>query len=131
VISTLQGEVTKELIYYSPSTQLFGGSAFTKEYVFGLEDYSQATIAQNFIASTAGSVSSIAISQPLDIIKTRIQNQNFESKVGGLAVIRDLVRNEGVTAFFKGLTPKVERRSHCRLSLMADLRFFTGSRGLS
>lgn len=52
-------------------------------------------------------VSSIAISQPLDVIKTRIQNQNFESKVGGMTVVRDLIKNEGFAGFFKGLTPKV------------------------
>ncbi|CEQ40834.1 SPOSA6832_02489, partial [Sporobolomyces salmonicolor] len=89
------------------SFALFGGSAFTKEYVFGLQDYRTATWYQNFVASIAGSVSSIAISQPLDVIKTRIQNQNFESKVGGMQVVRDLIKHEGFTAFFKGLTPKV------------------------
>ncbi|BGP58689.1 hypothetical protein JCM8202_003609 [Rhodotorula sphaerocarpa] len=89
------------------SFALFGGSAFTKEYVFKLEDYRSATWYQNFIASIAGSVSSIAISQPLDVIKTRIQNQNFESKVGGVTVIKELIKNEGFRAFFKGLTPKV------------------------
>lgn len=41
------------------------------------------------------------------MIKTRIQNQNFESKNGGLVVIRDLIKNEGMKGFFKGLTPKV------------------------
>lgn len=87
--------------------QLFGGSAFTKEYVFGLEDYRSATWSQNFVASIAGSVSSIAISQPLDVIKTRIQNQNFESKQGGMQVVRELLKNEGARGFFKGLTPKV------------------------
>ncbi|GAA5935737.1 Ggc1p [Sporobolomyces koalae] len=89
------------------SFALFGGSAFTKEYVFGLEDYRSASWYQNFIASIAGSVSSIAISQPLDVIKTRIQNQNFESKVGGMQVVRDLIKHEGFAGFFKGLTPKV------------------------
>ncbi|BGP20968.1 hypothetical protein JCM10213_003360 [Rhodosporidiobolus nylandii] len=89
------------------SFALFGGSAFTKEYVFGLQDYRSATWFQNFIASIAGSVSSIVISQPLDVIKTRIQNQNFESKVGGMTVVRDLLKNEGPSAFFKGVTPKV------------------------
>ncbi|GAA6044052.1 hypothetical protein JCM8097_008693 [Rhodosporidiobolus ruineniae] len=89
------------------SFALFGGSAFTKEYVFGLEDYRSATWYQNFVASIAGSISSIAISQPLDVIKTRIQNQNFESKVGGMTVVRDLIKHEGFGAFFKGLTPKV------------------------
>ncbi|KDE03639.1 mitochondrial GTP/GDP carrier protein 1 [Microbotryum lychnidis-dioicae p1A1 Lamole] len=89
------------------SFALFGGSAFTKEYVFGLQDYRTATWYQNFVASIAGSVSSIAISQPLDVIKTRIQNQNFENKVGGMTIVRELIKNEGFSAFFKGLTPKV------------------------
>ncbi|SGY97675.1 BQ5605_C035g11418 [Microbotryum silenes-dioicae] len=89
------------------SFALFGGSAFTKEYVFGLQDYRTATWYQNFVASIAGSVSSIAISQPLDVIKTRIQNQNFENKVGGMTIVRESIKNEGFSAFFKGLTPKV------------------------
>lgn len=37
--------------------------------MFGLEDYAKASWTQNFVASIAGSVSSIAISQPLDVIK--------------------------------------------------------------
>lgn len=89
------------------SHQLFGGSAATKEYVLGVTDYSQATWTQNFIASVAGAVASITVAAPLDTVKTRIQNANFEQKVPGLTVVRDLVRNEGITAFFKGLTPKV------------------------
>jgi hypothetical protein len=87
--------------------QLFGGSAFTKDYVLGLEDYSKATWWQNFIASTAGAVSSITVAAPLDTIKTRIQNANFETRVSGVVVIRDLLKNEGPSALFKGLTPKV------------------------
>jgi len=89
------------------SFALFGGSAFTKEYIYGLKDYSQATWTQNFVASIAGSVSSIAISQPIDLIKTRIQNQNFESRVGGFTLVRELLKHEGPSAFFKGLTPKI------------------------
>lgn len=89
------------------SFALFGGSAFTKDYVLGLTDYSKATWWQNFIASTAGAVASITVAAPLDVIKTRIQNANFETKVHGVKVVRDLIKNEGPTAFFKGLTPKI------------------------
>lgn len=60
--------------FRNPLTQLFGGSAFTKEYIFKLEDYRSATWYQNFVASIAGSVSSIAISQPLDVIKVRFHS---------------------------------------------------------
>jgi hypothetical protein len=87
--------------------QLFGASAVTKEYALGVTDYSKATWTQNFIASIAGAVASITIAAPLDTVKTRIQNANFEQRVPGLTVVRDLIRNEGPTAFFKGLTPKV------------------------
>lgn len=89
------------------SFALFGASAVTKEYALGVTDYSKATWTQNFIASIAGAVASITIAAPLDTVKTRIQNANFEQKVPGLTVVRDLIRNEGPTAFFKGLTPKI------------------------
>ncbi|KAJ6583201.1 mitochondrial carrier protein [Mycena sp. CBHHK59/15] len=89
------------------SFALFGASAVTKEYVLGVTDYSKATWTQNFIASVAGAAASIPIAAPLDTVKTRIQNANFENKVSGLTIVRDLVRNEGIGAFFKGLTPKL------------------------
>ncbi|KAF8450878.1 mitochondrial carrier protein, partial [Boletus edulis BED1] len=65
------------------SFALFGGSALTKEYVLGVSDYSRATWSQNFIASVAGAVASITVAAPLDVVKTRIQNANFEQKVPG------------------------------------------------
>ncbi|KNZ71864.1 Putative mitochondrial carrier protein YHM1/SHM1 [Termitomyces sp. J132] len=89
------------------SFSLFGASAFTKDYILGVSDYSKATWTQNFIASVAGAVASITVAAPLDVVKTRIQNANFEHKVHGLKVVSELIKNEGVTAFFKGLTPKI------------------------
>ncbi|THH27772.1 hypothetical protein EUX98_g6418 [Antrodiella citrinella] len=89
------------------SFALFGASAATKDYLFGLQDYSHATWSQNFVASIAGAIASITVAAPLDTIKTRIQNANFESKVSGMSVVRELVRNEGPAALFKGLTPKI------------------------
>ena len=87
--------------------QLFGASAVTKDYVFGITDYHKATWGQNFVASVAGAIASITVAAPLDTIKTRIQNANFENKVSGVNVIKELVKNEGPGALFKGLTPKV------------------------
>lgn len=89
------------------SHQLFGASAVTKDYLFGITDYHKATWGQNFVASIAGAVASISVAAPLDTIKTRIQNANFESKVSGVTVVRELLKNEGPMALFKGLTPKV------------------------
>ncbi|KAI0820090.1 mitochondrial carrier [Trametes gibbosa] len=89
------------------SFALFGASAMTKEYMFGIQDYHKATWGQNFVASIAGAIASITVAAPLDTIKTRIQNANFESKVSGVTVIKELLKNEGPGALFKGLTPKI------------------------
>ncbi|KII83230.1 hypothetical protein PLICRDRAFT_119671 [Plicaturopsis crispa FD-325 SS-3] len=89
------------------SFALFGASAVTKEYILGVHDFHKATWSQNFVASIAGAVASITVAAPLDTVKTRIQNANFERKVSGVTVVKDLLKNEGPTAFFKGLTPKI------------------------
>ena len=87
--------------------QLFGGSAFTKEYLFKLQDYNKATWGQNFVASVAGSSASLVVSAPLDVIKTRIQNRNFENPESGFRILTKMAKNEGFSSFFKGLVPKV------------------------
>ena len=89
----------------------------TKDYVFGITDYHKATWGQNFVASVAGAVASITVAAPLDTVKTRIQNANFENKVSGAAVVRDLVKHEGPAALFKGLTPKVRPPARPRRSV--------------
>ena len=77
----------------------------------------KATWGQNFVASIAGAITSITVAAPLDTVKTRIQNANFENKVSGVTVVKDLVKNEGPAALFKGLTPKVCRSlPSCRSS---------------
>lgn len=89
------------------SFALFGGSAFAKEYIYSLNDYSSATWSQNFVASICGASASLIVSAPLDVIKTRIQNRNFENPESGFRIVASMARNEGMTAFFKGLTPKL------------------------
>ena len=89
------------------SFALFGGSAFAKEYIFSLEDYNKATWTQNFVASIAGASASLIVSAPLDVIKTRIQNKNFDNPESGFKIVSKMARNEGIPAFFKGLVPKL------------------------
>ncbi|KAG9943866.1 hypothetical protein KCU81_g8455, partial [Aureobasidium melanogenum] len=89
------------------SFALFGGSAAAKEYFFKLTDYNSATWFQNFVASIAGASASLIVSAPLDVVKTRIQNRNFEAKESGFRIISNMAKHEGMTAFFKGLTPKL------------------------
>ncbi|KAM0322955.1 hypothetical protein ACHAQA_009054 [Verticillium albo-atrum] len=89
------------------SFALFGGSAFAKEFLFHLEDYNKASWFQNFVASIAGASASLVVSAPLDVIKTRIQNRNFENPEGGFKILTKMAKNEGLSSFFKGLVPKL------------------------
>lgn len=89
------------------SFALFGGSAWAKESIFKLEDYNKASWTQNFVASVVGASASLIVSAPLDVIKTRIQNRNFEDPRSGFKIVGDMMRQEGITSFFKGLTPKM------------------------
>ncbi|KAK5779704.1 Ggc1p PWA37_000909 [Arxiozyma heterogenica] len=89
------------------SFALFGGNAFAKEYILSLQDYSQATWGQNFISSIVGASASLIVSAPLDVIKTRIQNRHFDNPESGFTIVKNTLKNEGITAFFKGLTPKL------------------------
>ncbi|KAJ6439618.1 nuclear pore protein (Nic96) [Purpureocillium lavendulum] len=89
------------------SFALFGGSAFAKEYLFQLQDYNKASWFQNFVASIAGASASLVVSAPLDVIKTRIQNRNFDNPESGFRILTNMARNEGFSSFFKGLVPKL------------------------
>ncbi|ANB11562.1 Ggc1p [Sugiyamaella lignohabitans] len=89
------------------SFALFGGSAFAKEFIFKLQDYSSATWTQNFVASIFGASASLIVSAPLDVIKTRIQNRNFDNPESGFNILKNMAKNEGFSAFFKGLVPKL------------------------
>lgn len=89
------------------SFALFGGNAFAKEYLFSLKDYSQATWTQNFVSSIFGASASLIVSAPLDVIKTRIQNRSFDNPESGVNILKNMLKNEGITSFFKGLTPKL------------------------
>ncbi|KAF8297902.1 putative mitochondrial carrier protein [Trypanosoma cruzi] len=87
---------------------LFGGVAWTKEYVFHLEDYSEATFVQNLVSSTVGGFLGVWFTNPIDVVKTRIQNKRFEDgRVTGWSVMMETFRREGVTAFYKGMLPKL------------------------
>mmetsp|Transcript_25120 Transcript_25120/g.35017 ORF Transcript_25120/g.35017 Transcript_25120/m.35017 type:complete len:287 (+) Transcript_25120:258-1118(+) len=89
------------------SFALFGGNSLAKS-MLGLDPSmsGQASLAQNAFASVFGATCSITVAAPMDVIKTRLQ-QNSLSNVSGWRLVADLVREEGFSAFFKGLGPKI------------------------
>lgn len=63
------------------------------------------------MASIAGASASLLVSAPLDVIKTRIQNRNFDNPESGFRILTNMARQEGFSSFFKGLVPKVWRET--------------------
>ena len=49
----------------------------------------------------------LIVAAPLDVIKTRIQAQAFSSSESGVSIVKNLLKEEGVGALFKGLGPKL------------------------
>lgn len=89
------------------SFALFGGAAVVYNSVFNVDDPRKATFFQMFCASVAGATASIAVAQPLDLLKTRVQARPFDSPERGLKVLTNLIKEEGFTGLFKGLSPKL------------------------
>mmetsp|Transcript_88950 Transcript_88950/g.238153 ORF Transcript_88950/g.238153 Transcript_88950/m.238153 type:complete len:289 (-) Transcript_88950:276-1142(-) len=87
------------------SFYLFGANAFVQQYVFRLEDSKKATWIQNTVSSTAGSVASVVGTAPLDVVKTRIQSGSYGT-TSGVLICGNILKEEGVGAFFKGIVPK-------------------------
>ncbi|KAJ1619620.1 hypothetical protein T492DRAFT_1150718, partial [Pavlovales sp. CCMP2436] len=99
--------LTTNMVKKKGSFALFGGSAFVKDFVFGLEDYNKATFAQTSLASIAGATASITVAAPMDVIKTRIQSRAHNDPKSGAVIIAELFAKEGPGALFKGLLPKL------------------------
>jgi len=89
------------------SFALFGANSFMYTRVFGTNGPKDSSFAQIVMASVFGGTTSIIVSSPLDVIKTRIQNKPFDDPRSGASLLKDLVKEEGVHAFWKGLTPKL------------------------
>lgn len=88
------------------SIALFGGSAATKEYLFNIHGRAP-SLFETFVASAVGSIGSLMLSSPFDVVKTRVQNQSFGSKLTGAEVVASMIRKEGFSSFFRGITPKL------------------------
>lgn len=85
------------------SFALFGVSAMVREKVFGLKGggrKNNATLFQHFVSSLAGSVASILVASPMDVLKMRAQ-------VGKKISVGEIVRNEGLLSLWKGTSMKL------------------------
>lgn len=97
------------------SFALFAGASFAKNVLLGIKENDgpngkkqKETVAQNIFASTVGACLSITVSNPMDVIKTRVQHATRDSRQTAVQTILQTMKEEGIfTPFFKGLTPKI------------------------
>ena len=87
------------------SFMLFGVNSYVKSSIVP-QNGEKPSFLQLAISSTAGSVSSILVACPLDVVKTRIQSGSH-CGMSGLTIIKSLYKQEGLGGFFKGAVPKV------------------------
>ena len=87
------------------SFSLFGGYTLFRNMFYKNVDNLSWT--ETFHCSGIGSISSLIVSSPFDIIKTRIQRESFDKKTPGRIILKNLLVNEGFKGLFKGITPKL------------------------
>ena len=87
------------------SFMLFGVNSYVKSSIVP-QNGEKPTFVQLAISSTAGSVSSILIACPLDVVKTRIQSGSHAG-LSGTTIVKNMYHQEGLGGFFKGAVPKV------------------------
>lgn len=85
---------------------LFGTHSVVYTRILGKER-KDCSFPETVFASACAGVSCLLFTSPLDVIKVRIQNKAFDDVRGGVGLFRDLMRNEGPMAMFKGLGPKI------------------------
>ncbi|CCI50577.1 unnamed protein product [Albugo candida] len=68
---------------------------------------SHVTFVQNFVASIFGAPARILVAQALDVIKTRVQSRPYNSPESGISIVRNLIQQDGASALFEGLMPKL------------------------
>ena len=82
-------------------------NSIIREYLFEKENQWELTFKQYAFISLCSSITSITISAPFDLVKTRIQNKNFGQNFSSIDIISDIIKHEGYKSFFKGLNTKL------------------------
>ena len=71
---------------------------------FKAQQSSPQRVAKDILAGTTGGIAQVIVGQPFDTTKVRLQTAT--KSTGVIEVVRNLIRNEGPRAFYKGtMTP--------------------------
>eukprot|EP01129_Flabellula_baltica_P006097 TRINITY_DN2252_c0_g1_i2.p1 TRINITY_DN2252_c0_g1~~TRINITY_DN2252_c0_g1_i2.p1 ORF type:complete len:294 (+),score=60.41 TRINITY_DN2252_c0_g1_i2:45-926(+) len=80
-----------------------GGYSAIKQFM--LKNGFENTVSTHFLGSMLAGLLSTAVSIPVDITKTRLQNMNPGQYSGVVDCVRKIVANEGVLSLWRGFTP--------------------------
>lgn len=82
-------------------------SSIIREYYYNQSSQWNMAFNDYVFIGTISSFFSITSSSPLDVIKTRIQNKNFGEYTNSYSVVKDIIKNEGKNAFYRGVITKL------------------------
>eukprot|EP00049_Salpingoeca_infusionum_P006096 m.101312 g.101312 ORF g.101312 m.101312 type:complete len:291 (-) comp13196_c0_seq2:70-942(-) len=63
----------------------------------------------HFVASTGAGLVATLVTQPMDVVKTRMMNAKTGQRTGAVQCLVDIVRSEGAVALYKGTWPAFVR----------------------
>ncbi|OGT47886.1 MAG: hypothetical protein A3E83_05445 [Gammaproteobacteria bacterium RIFCSPHIGHO2_12_FULL_41_20] len=86
---------------------LFAVSDLIKRKVFHADQEHPLSVAQHVAASVSASATSVVVTAPIDVVRTRTIAQKSENRVGALSIFRRTLQEEGASAFAKGLGPRL------------------------
>ncbi len=89
------------------SFALFGGNTAMQSWLRKGKENQDTTLVEHAAGSIAGSAASIAVTNPLDVVKVRVQAKSFNESASGMKVVKDIITKEGLGAFLKGLPTKL------------------------
>jgi len=73
----------------------------------GIMEVSSAVPADTTVGPIAGVAGSAVITNPADVIKTRLQVTPYSEELTGRQLAKELIREEGYRGFFKGIGPRL------------------------
>ena len=82
-------------------------NSIVREFIFDKQTPWGLSYSQYIFSAAIASACSISSSSPFDVVKTRVQNKDFGQNSNSYVVIRDIMKNEGYKAFYKGLGTKL------------------------
>jgi solute carrier family 25 citrate transporter 1 len=76
-----------------------------------LDNYFNSTTFKDFLSGCFAGICSVFVNNPIDVVKTQMQGLQAQQYNGTLDCFSQILKNEGVAGFYKGVTPRLLRVS--------------------